>query len=61
MNNRRTIADGSKLDAQLRLVRIKSKLSIILGDCAAVARLTCEAARLRAALDRISAEVLQPS
>jgi hypothetical protein len=51
MKNRRTMTDGNKLDAQLRLVRVKSKLAIILGDCGAVARLTCEAARLKDALD----------
>ena len=50
MENRFTRIDTRRLDQQLRLVRIKILVAIVLGDCRAVARLTCEAARLRDAI-----------
>ena len=50
MQNPFNIINTEKLDQQLRLVRIKSLLAIVLGDCHAVARLTCETARLRDAI-----------
>jgi hypothetical protein len=50
-----------KLDKQLRLIRIKSALAIALGDWRAVARLTCEAARLKNAIGLAGAVFLQPS
>jgi hypothetical protein len=42
--------DVRKLKHQLVLVRAKSHLAIILGDFRAVARLTCETARLTHAI-----------
>ena len=50
MENPFTKIDVRKLDQQLRLVRKKNLLAIALGDCRAVARLTCETARLRDAI-----------
>ena len=50
MENQVTRIDVGKLDRQLRLVRMKSLVAIVLGDCRAVARLTCETARLRDAI-----------
>jgi hypothetical protein len=50
MTNQFTKIDVRKLDQQLRLVRIKTVLAIVLGDCRAVARLTCETARLQNAI-----------
>jgi len=50
MDNQFTRIDIGKLDQQLRLVRIKSILAIVVGDCRAVARLTCQAARLTDAI-----------
>ncbi len=46
-----TIINVRKLKEQLGRVRIACRAAMELGDCRAVARLTCEAARLR---DRIS-------
>jgi hypothetical protein len=42
--------DVPELEQQLRLLRMKSFLAIVVGDCRAVARLTCKTARLRDAL-----------
>jgi hypothetical protein len=42
--------DVRKLRQQLRSVRIASLTAIELGDCRAVARLTCEAARLQSCI-----------
>ncbi len=42
-----TTIDTRKLKEQLGRVRIACLTAIELGDCRAVARLTCEAARLR--------------
>jgi hypothetical protein len=42
--------DVERLDQQLRLLRIKNLLAIVLGDVTAVARLTCERARLSDAI-----------
>ena len=50
-----------KLGQQLRVIRIKSALAIALGDCRAVARLTCEAARLKNAIALAGAVFLYPS
>ena len=50
MENQFTRIDVGKLDRQLRLVRMKSLVAIVLGDCRAVARLTCETARLQDAI-----------
>ncbi len=50
MENKLTRINVHKLDQQLRLVRTKSLLAIAVGDCRAVARLTCETARLRDAI-----------
>ena len=58
MENKFTRIDVDKLDQQLRLVRTKSLLAIVLGDCRAVARLTCETARLRDAIRLARAVVL---
>ena len=58
MENKFTRIDVHKLDQQLRLVRAKSLLAIVLGDCRAVARLTCETARLRDAVRLARAMVL---
>jgi hypothetical protein len=56
-----TMIDVRKLDEQLRLVRFKQLLAIVLGDSKAVARLTCEAARLRDAIRLAPAIALSPS
>lgn len=58
MENQLTRIDSRKLHQQLRLVRFKSLLAIALGDCHAVARLTCETARLRDAIRLVSAVAL---
>jgi hypothetical protein len=50
MENQFTRINVGKLDRQLRLVRMKNLVAIVLGDCRAVARLTCETARLRDAI-----------
>ena len=50
MESQITRIDIHKLDQQLRLVRMKSLLAIVLGDLRAVARLTCEIARLKDAI-----------
>ncbi len=50
MDNHFTKINVRKLDQQLRLVRVKSLLAIVVGDLHAVARLTCETARLRDAI-----------
>jgi hypothetical protein len=50
MENQFTRIDVRKLDQRLRMVRMKSLLAIVVGDSHAVARLTCEAARLRDAI-----------
>jgi hypothetical protein len=50
MRNHVTRIDVHKLHQQLRLVRMKGQLAIILGDLQAVARLTCETARLKDAI-----------
>jgi hypothetical protein len=47
MQKRLTTIDVHKLVRQLGRVRRACAASIELGDCEAVARLTCEAARLR--------------
>jgi hypothetical protein len=57
MVNQFTRIDVGRLDRQLRLVRMKSVVAIVLGDCRAVARLTCETARLRDAI-RLARAVL---
>jgi hypothetical protein len=56
-----TKIDVRKLDQQLRLVRFKHLLAIVLGDSRSVARLTCEAARLRDAISLAGAVVLLAS
>jgi hypothetical protein len=56
-----TTIDVRKLDEQLRLVRFKQLLAIVVGDSRAVARLTCEAARLRDAISLAGAMVLSAS
>jgi hypothetical protein len=61
MNKILTTIDVKKLERHLRLVRIKSRVAIALGDCRAVARLTCETCRLRDAINLAEAVVLQPS
>ena len=50
MENQFTKIDVLKLDQRLRLVRMKSVLAIVVGDSHAVARLTCQAARLTDAI-----------
>ena len=50
MENQFTRIDVRKLDQRLRLARMKSVLAIVVGDCQAVARLTCETGRLRDAI-----------
>ena len=50
MENDLTRIDVQKLDQQLRLVRVKGLLAIVLGNSRAVARLTCQSARLRDAI-----------
>jgi hypothetical protein len=58
MENQFTRIDVGKLDRQLRVVRMKSLVAIVLGDCRAVARLTCEMARLRDAIRLASSVAL---
>ena len=50
MQNQFTTINVHKLDQKLRLVRMKNVLAIILGDVRAVAKLTCETARLKDAI-----------
>ena len=50
MKNQFTTIDVHKLNRQLRLVRTKRRLAIVVGDLRAVARLTCEIARLKDAI-----------
>jgi len=50
METKVTHIDVKKLRLRLQIVRAKSLVAIILGDCHAVARLTCQAARLRDAI-----------
>jgi hypothetical protein len=47
MKTKRLKIDVKKLRHQLQSVRIASLTAIELGDCRAVARLTCEAGRLQ--------------
>jgi hypothetical protein len=47
MQKKLTTIDVSRLRQQLGRVQIACSAAIELGDCEAVARLTCEAARLR--------------
>jgi hypothetical protein len=47
MHSQTTKINVEKLKLQLHRVRIACVAAIELGDCKAVARLTCEAARLR--------------
>ena len=56
-----TRIDVRKLDRELRLVRVASVLAIALGDCRAVARLTCEDARLRDAISLAGSVLLRAS
>jgi hypothetical protein len=56
MEKKVTNIDVEKLSQRLQLVRAKSLVAIILGDCHAVAKLTCQAARLRDAI-RLAAVV----
>ncbi len=58
MDNQFTKIDIRKLDQQLKVVRMKSLLAIVVGDCRAVARLTCETARLRDAIRLAQSVVL---
>ncbi len=58
MENKLTKIDVQRLDERLRLVRMKSMLAIVLGDCRSVARLTCETARLRDAIRLAKSVVL---
>ncbi len=58
MHNQFTRIDVRKLDQQLRLVRMKNLLAIVLGDSRAVARLTCETARLKDAIRLANSVVL---
>ncbi len=58
MEKNLTNIDVNKLTQKLRTVRAKSLAAIILGDCRAVARLTCETARLRDAIQLARAVVL---
>lgn len=51
MEDRLTKINIRKLDQQLRLLRTKNHLAIAVGDRRAVARLTCEVARLEEALN----------
>ncbi len=46
----------AKLQHQFRRVRLACLAAIELGDCRAVARLTCEAARLRTCLRLLGAD-----
>jgi len=57
MENNLTKIDVGKLDQRLRVVRTKSMLAIVLGDSRAVARLTCETARLKDAI-RLAGSVM---
>ena len=50
MESNLTKIDIRKLTDQLRVVRTKGMLALVLGDCRAVARLTCERARLKDAI-----------
>ena len=50
MESQFTKIDIGKLDQRLRVIRMKSVLAIVVGDCRAVARLTCRAARLADAI-----------
>jgi hypothetical protein len=50
MDNDLTRIDVQKLDQQLRLVRMKGFLAIVIGNSRAVARLTCQIARLQDAI-----------
>jgi hypothetical protein len=58
MENQFTRIDVGKLDRRLRLLRMKSLIAIVLGDCRAVATLTCETARLRDAIRLAESVVL---
>jgi hypothetical protein len=58
MENQFTRIDVHKLDQRLRLVRMKRVLAIVVGDCRAVARLTCQTARLTDAIRLASSVAL---
>ena len=57
MEKKVTDIDVEKLSQRLQLVRAKNLVAILLGDCHAVAKLTCQAARLRDAI-RLSGAVV---
>ena len=59
MEHKLTSINVEKLKTRLQLVQLKSLLAIVVGDCRAVARLTCEAARLRDAIDLAGVVELQ--
>ncbi len=58
MEKKLTYIDTQILRQRLRLVRAKSLVAIVLGDCHAVARLTCQAARLKDAIRLTGAVVM---
>lgn len=59
MDTRLSKINVRKLHRQLRFVRIASLVAIELGDARAVARLTCETARLMNAIALAAAVLLQ--
>jgi hypothetical protein len=61
MDFRITRIDIGKLRRRLHRVRLGTFAAIELGDCRAVARLTCEAARLRNAISLAPAIRLGPA
>jgi hypothetical protein len=58
MKSRFVTIDIPKLKRQLNRLRLACLAAIEIGDCHAVARLTCEAARLRSQLGLVSAMTL---
>lgn len=56
-----TRIDVRKLRRDLQRARIACMAAIELGDCRAVARMTCEAARLKQAINLAGTMVLEPA
>ena len=56
-----TLIDVKKLRRQLQRAHIAALAAMELGDCRAVARLTCEAARLKNAISLAGAMLLEPA
>ena len=59
MEFRLTKIDVPKLSRQLQRVKIAARTAMELGDCRTVARLTCETARLKNAINFAGAMLLE--